>query len=228
MVASAAIAPTPGRLDGVVVRRSTGSARPRATTRRRCSASPRGRRSAWRSRSSCARSRSRWPSGSSGRARSSTCSRTRGRAASQWFPGLLLEALAAGGTDDVSVGRALTLVGALRRRGRDAAALVFARRDVTGEVDACAMLRQYGLIFFFYVRGDEDLIRFGRGGPRDRRQRRHPAAMGARRPHHLRAPRRAAARAPAARSTAHEGPRPGRRPDRRPQPLHRGGDSRSR
>ena len=57
---------------------STASARRRATTRPPCSASPRGPRSAWPSRSSCARSRSPWPSGSCGRARSSTSSRTRG------------------------------------------------------------------------------------------------------------------------------------------------------
>ena len=49
----------------------------------------------------------------------------------QWFPGLLLEALAAGGTDDVSVGRALLLVGLYVTAAGGAAALVFARRDVT-------------------------------------------------------------------------------------------------
>ncbi len=52
-------------------------------------------------------------------------------AASQWFPGLLLEALAAGGTDDVSVGRALLLVGLYATAAGGAAALVFARRDIT-------------------------------------------------------------------------------------------------
>ncbi len=51
--------------------------------------------------------------------------------ATQWFPGLLLEALAAGGTDDVSVGRALTLVGIYVAVAAGAAAFVFARRDVT-------------------------------------------------------------------------------------------------
>ncbi len=52
-------------------------------------------------------------------------------AAGQWFPGLLLEALAAGGTDDVSVGRALLLVALYVTAAGGAAALVFARRDVT-------------------------------------------------------------------------------------------------
>jgi ABC-type transport system involved in multi-copper enzyme maturation permease subunit len=52
-------------------------------------------------------------------------------ASSQWFPGLLLEALAAGGTDAVSVGRALALVGVYVVIAAGAAALVFARRDVT-------------------------------------------------------------------------------------------------
>ena len=52
-------------------------------------------------------------------------------AASGWFPGLLLEALAAGGTDDASVGRALTLVGLYVAIAAGAAALVFARRDIT-------------------------------------------------------------------------------------------------
>ncbi len=52
-------------------------------------------------------------------------------AATQWFPGLLLEALAAGGTADVSVGRALLLVGIYVAVAVGAAGLVFARRDVT-------------------------------------------------------------------------------------------------
>ena len=52
-------------------------------------------------------------------------------AAGQWFPGLLLEALAAGGTDDVSVARALTLVGLYVAAAGTAAAIVFARRDIT-------------------------------------------------------------------------------------------------
>jgi ABC-type transport system involved in multi-copper enzyme maturation permease subunit len=51
--------------------------------------------------------------------------------ATQWFPGLLLEALAAGGTDDVSVGRALALVGIYVVIAAATAAFVFARRDVT-------------------------------------------------------------------------------------------------
>ena len=52
-------------------------------------------------------------------------------AASQWFPGLLLESLAAGGTADVSSGRALMLVGLYVAAAVTAAAIVFARRDVT-------------------------------------------------------------------------------------------------
>ncbi len=51
--------------------------------------------------------------------------------ASHWFPGLLLKALAAGGTPDVSVARALTLVGIYVAAAASAAALVFARRDIT-------------------------------------------------------------------------------------------------
>ena len=50
---------------------------------------------------------------------------------SQWFPGLLLEALARGGTDDVSLARAFTLVGLYVAVAVGAAALVFVRRDVT-------------------------------------------------------------------------------------------------
>jgi len=52
-------------------------------------------------------------------------------AAGQWFPGLLLEAVAAGGTDEVSVGRALATVGVYVAAAVVAAGLVFARRDVT-------------------------------------------------------------------------------------------------
>ncbi len=52
-------------------------------------------------------------------------------ASSQWFPGLLLEALAAGGTDAASVGRALLLVGVYVAVAAGATALVFARRDMT-------------------------------------------------------------------------------------------------
>jgi ABC-type transport system involved in multi-copper enzyme maturation permease subunit len=51
--------------------------------------------------------------------------------ASQWFPGLLLESLAAGGTDSVSLGRALVLVGLYVAAAVIASGLVFARRDVT-------------------------------------------------------------------------------------------------
>jgi ABC-2 type transport system permease protein len=53
-------------------------------------------------------------------------------AAAQWFPGLLLEALAVGGTADVSVTRSLVLVALYAALAGGAAALVFARRDVTG------------------------------------------------------------------------------------------------
>ena len=52
-------------------------------------------------------------------------------AAGQWFPGLLLEALAAGGTDDVSLTRAFALVTLYVAAAASAAALVFARRDIT-------------------------------------------------------------------------------------------------
>ena len=51
--------------------------------------------------------------------------------AGQWFPGLLLEALAAGGTADVSSTRALTLVAGYVAVAVSAAAIVFARRDIT-------------------------------------------------------------------------------------------------
>ena len=51
--------------------------------------------------------------------------------AGQWFPGLLLEALAAGGTPDVSASRALVLVALYVTAAAGAAGLVFARRDIT-------------------------------------------------------------------------------------------------
>lgn len=51
--------------------------------------------------------------------------------AGQWFPGLLLESLAAGGTDDVALSRSLVLVGVYVAAAVIAAAVVFARRDVT-------------------------------------------------------------------------------------------------
>ena len=52
-------------------------------------------------------------------------------AAERWFPGLLLEALAAGGTADVSVARAVALVALYVAVAAGAAAIVFARRDIT-------------------------------------------------------------------------------------------------
>jgi ABC-2 type transport system permease protein len=51
--------------------------------------------------------------------------------ADRWFPGLLLESLAAGGTDEVAFGRALALVAFYVAVAVSAAAVVFARRDVT-------------------------------------------------------------------------------------------------
>lgn len=51
--------------------------------------------------------------------------------AGQWFPGLLLEALAAGGTATVSSTRAVALVALYVAAAVTAAAIVFARRDVT-------------------------------------------------------------------------------------------------
>ena len=51
--------------------------------------------------------------------------------ASRWFPGLLLEALAAGGTAEVSSGRALTIVGIYVAAAVTSATIVFARRDIT-------------------------------------------------------------------------------------------------
>jgi ABC-2 type transport system permease protein len=53
-------------------------------------------------------------------------------AASQWFPGLLLEALAVGGTAEVSVTRSLLLVTLYVAVAGAAGVLVFARRDITG------------------------------------------------------------------------------------------------
>jgi hypothetical protein len=53
-------------------------------------------------------------------------------AASQWFPGLLLEALAVGGTAEVSATRSLLLVTLYVAVAGAAGALVFARRDITG------------------------------------------------------------------------------------------------
>lgn len=52
--------------------------------------------------------------------------------ADRWFPGLLLESLSAGGTDDVAFGRALALVAVYVAVAVGAAAVMFARRDVTG------------------------------------------------------------------------------------------------
>jgi ABC-type transport system involved in multi-copper enzyme maturation permease subunit len=51
--------------------------------------------------------------------------------ASEWFPGLLLEAVAAGGTDQVALSRALPLALAYVALAAVAAAMVFRRRDVT-------------------------------------------------------------------------------------------------
>ena len=52
-------------------------------------------------------------------------------AANEWFPGLLLEAVAAGGTDQVVLSRALPLALAYVALAAIAAAVVFRRRDVT-------------------------------------------------------------------------------------------------
>jgi ABC-2 type transport system permease protein len=52
--------------------------------------------------------------------------------ADRWLPGLLLESLAVGGTDDVAFGPALALVALYVAIAGSAAAVVFARRDVTG------------------------------------------------------------------------------------------------
>ena len=53
-------------------------------------------------------------------------------AVSGWYPGLLLEALAVGGTDDASYGRALALLAAYVALAVTVATVSFARRDVTG------------------------------------------------------------------------------------------------
>jgi hypothetical protein len=52
-------------------------------------------------------------------------------AAAKFFPGLLLEAFAAGGTTEVSAGRALLSVAAYTVVAAIIASVVFARRDVT-------------------------------------------------------------------------------------------------
>jgi ABC-2 type transport system permease protein len=52
--------------------------------------------------------------------------------ADSWLPGLLLESVAAGGTDEVAFGRALALVAVYLAVAVSAAAVMFARRDVTG------------------------------------------------------------------------------------------------
>lgn len=52
--------------------------------------------------------------------------------AERWFPGLLLEAVAAGGTDAVDLSRALPMAGAYAAVAASVAALVLRRRDVTG------------------------------------------------------------------------------------------------
>jgi ABC-2 type transport system permease protein len=51
--------------------------------------------------------------------------------AGSWLPGLLLESLAVGGTDEVAFGRALALVAVYVALAASAAAVVFVRRDVT-------------------------------------------------------------------------------------------------
>ena len=51
--------------------------------------------------------------------------------ATRWFPGLVLEALGAGGTGDVSLARALTLGACYAGVAAAAAAVSFSRRDVT-------------------------------------------------------------------------------------------------
>ena len=52
-------------------------------------------------------------------------------AASDWFPGLLIESVAAGGTPDVSFARAALMVGVYVTVAAGAAFTVFSRRDVT-------------------------------------------------------------------------------------------------
>jgi ABC-2 type transport system permease protein len=51
--------------------------------------------------------------------------------AERWFPGLLLESLAAGGTDEVAFGRALALVAVYVAIAASVAGALFVRRDVT-------------------------------------------------------------------------------------------------
>jgi hypothetical protein len=51
--------------------------------------------------------------------------------AAKWFPGLLLEAVAADGTDEVGLARALVLGGAFALAALAASLTIFARRDVT-------------------------------------------------------------------------------------------------
>jgi ABC-type transport system involved in multi-copper enzyme maturation permease subunit len=51
--------------------------------------------------------------------------------AGRWFPGLLLEAFAGGGTSEVSAGRAIATVGIYAAAAATVAVTVFARRDVT-------------------------------------------------------------------------------------------------
>jgi hypothetical protein len=51
--------------------------------------------------------------------------------AAKWFPGLLLEAVAADGTDEVGLTRALLLGGAFAAAALVASLTVFSRRDVT-------------------------------------------------------------------------------------------------
>ncbi len=49
----------------------------------------------------------------------------------QWFPGLLLEALAVGGTADVSFSHAVVVLAVYVIAAAGAAALIFQRRDLT-------------------------------------------------------------------------------------------------
>ena len=53
------------------------------------------------------------------------------RAASDWFPGLLIESVAAGGTPDVSFARAALVVAVYVSLAAAAAFTVFSHRDVT-------------------------------------------------------------------------------------------------
>jgi ABC-2 type transport system permease protein len=54
------------------------------------------------------------------------------QAADRWFPGLQLEALAAGGTTDVSLERALLLTAIYATLAVAAGLLTLNRRDITG------------------------------------------------------------------------------------------------